>query len=164
MYIGQVKEVLSKPLTERKDRRGKGKIRFTNINFGGARGLNTYAVGDDIHIIAQVNNTYPKNVSVRLSLSIHTESQEGLISCDSIQKKETYLLPAARVSIVSCKIFSPPLNYGKYHVNMAIFYKDDPEDWLSPIASFTIDSGEWGDIIPDKRFNPLLVKYSWKVE
>lgn len=163
-YLKRVKNLLDTPLDRRTDRRGKGWIRFKHIRLLGTRGERSYAIGDTLRVQATVANTYPTDCEVRLSLSISTNNQVGLISCDSLQQNMLYTLPAKRESLVTCTIIPPALNIGSYHINMSVFYREEPEDWISPAAQFSIDSGTFGTLTPQRNPYPILVQYEWKVQ
>ncbi len=151
-------------LSNRKDRTGKGNIRFKDIKLTGNNGVNSnvYAIGADIYIFVRVESSYPSAVTVRLALSVNT-AQESLISCDSALKGKTYTIPGASESVLVCKIFSPPLNYGIYEVNLAIFDGSEPEDWIISAAKFSIESGEFDGRVTTSPF-PVLSRFEWNVE
>ena len=163
-YLQEASNDASIPLSNRKDRTGKGNIRFKGIELTGNKGVNSnvYAIGDDIYVIVRVKNSYPIAVTVRLALSVSTV-YESLISCDSALKGKTYTIPGASESVLVCKIFSPPLNYGNYEVNLAIFDGGEPEDWITSAAKFSIESGEFDGRITTNPF-PVLAKFEWDVE
>ena len=164
-YLEVVSIDANLPLGERKDRRGKGNIRFKEITFGGNnnRDSNVYAIGDDIYIYVKVESFYPMDVTAKLALSIRTTSEIGLISCDSELKGKAYTIPGSSESTLVCKIYLPPLNYGNYYVNLAIFYGGEPEDWITSAAKFSIESGTFDGRVTTNPF-PVLSRFEWDVE
>ncbi len=172
--IGQSKEIIQQylhelstysggPLIKRTDRKGFGRIRFNDISFLNRNGENSnvFAIGDDINILLRIQNIYSHPVTVSLGLSISTNF-ESLISCDSRLKGETYRLAGALETVVSCKIFSPPLNFGNYEVNIIILNGNEPEDWIISAAKFSIESGTFDNRVSTNPF-PVLSKFVWDV-
>ncbi len=163
-YLQAVSTYSNLPLNERKDRRGKGNIRFKEIKLvGNNNNSNIYAVGDDIYARVKIENSYPRNVTVRLVLSINRTDQSGLISCDSALKGKVYTILASCESTLVCRIYSPPLNYGEYHINLAIFYGGEPEDWITSAVKFWIESGIFDNRVTTNPF-PVLSRFEWSIE
>lgn len=174
--IGETKEVVEEylknktnlsgiQLKDRKDRRGKGNIRFKEIRLAGSNNnnLNTYSIGDDIYVYLKIENSYSAEVPVTLSLSIRAANETGLISCDSELKGKTYRIPGASESVAVCKIYSPPLNYGDYYVNVSILHGNEPEDWITSAAKFSIEAGSFDNRITTNPF-PVLSKFEWGIQ
>jgi hypothetical protein len=62
---------------------------------------------------------------------------------------------------VVCRILAPPLNLGEYYLSFAIFNSsDEPEDWISSLAKFSIASGVFDARSATNRF-PLLARFDW---
>jgi lipopolysaccharide transport system ATP-binding protein len=162
-YLQEGSSNLGLPLRERKDRKGKGRVRFTDISFLSNSGVksNVYAIGDDICICLRVENSCSSDVTVRLSLSVNT-SHESLISCDSALKGRTYTIPGASESLLICRIISSPLNFGNYDVSVAIFDGHEPEDWIVSAAKFSIESGGFDDRVTSNPF-PVLSRFEWSI-
>ena len=87
----------------------------------GSDNANTYAIGDDIYVRMKIENLSSMDATVRLSLSIRTSSETALILCDTKLKGKSYVIPASSEINVVCRIYSPPINYGDYLINIAIF-------------------------------------------
>lgn len=164
-YLEVLKKDINIPLNERKDRRGKGNIRFKKITFVGSKNKdsNIYAIGDDIKFYLEIENLYSMDVSAILGMSIRTINEIGLISGNSELKGKTYRIPKSSRSTVSCRVYSPPLNYGEYYINISIWVGNDPEDWISSAAKFSIESGTFDNRVKTDPF-PILAKVEWNVE
>lgn len=163
-YLDSISVEASKSLKDRKDRQGKGNIKFKEIQLSTDKGSsNICTLGDDILVYVTVESSYPMDVNARLALSIRTSSEIGLISCDSGLKGKTYTIPGASESTLVCKIYSPPLNFGEYHINLAIFCKEEPEDWITSAAKFSIESGKFDDRVTTNPF-PVLSSFDWSIE
>ena len=147
-------------LEDRKDRRGKRNIRFKEIKLAGnnSNNSNVYAIGDDIYVYLKIKNSYPSDIVAKLALSIRTTNEIGLISCDSELKGKTYRIPRSSESAWVCKIYSSPLNYGDYYINIAIFYGNEQGDWIASATKFSIKSGSFDGRVATNPF-PVLSRF-----
>jgi len=162
-YLQTVRNEVNLSLKDRRDRIGRGNIRFIEIAFDGTNGSNRYTIGDDILVRARVLSCYSTDVKVRVALSIRTTSEIGIISCDSQLTSEVYTVHGSRESTLVCRIYSPPLNQGEYYINIAIFHGNEPEDWVTSAARFWIEPGSFDNRINTNDF-PVLSRFEWKIE
>lgn len=161
-YLEEMGQDTRKPVAERWDRTGKGGILVKDIRFEGARGGNAYEIGEDILVRITLESGYDRPVKARLAISIRTAPDTQLIVCDSLQKGETHEIPGGREVIATCRVCSPPLNLGEYHVNVAVFHGNEAEDWVPHAARFTIASGSFSGFVNYLPF-PVLSSFEWKV-
>lgn len=158
-YLNEIATFASLPLSVRKDRTGKGCVLVRDIDIGSG----SFAIGDDICVNLLVENTYKNDVAVRVSLSIRNQNDVALIVCDSLMTGKHWQLPAASVTGLICRLFAPPLNYGEYQINVAIFTGDEAEDWVLSAAKFSIESGVFHDHVVTLPF-PVLARFQWSQE
>lgn len=160
-YLDDVSSDSMLTIAERLDRRGKGKVQFTALEFRNQTGTptNTFSIGDDIEIALKVHNAYADPVAVAIALSVNT-SHESLISADAALKGISYRLPGHSDSTFTCKLIAPPLNFGNYDVNIAIFHGGEAEDWITSAARFSIESGEFDGRVTTNPF-PVLSRFEW---
>ncbi len=162
-YIRTVREDFKLPISMRKDRTGKGNIRFVKLDFFPNK-YGRFTEGEDIQIQATLKSNYSKTMSARLALSVSTESQIGLISCDSLLIHQQYPINGKAETIVSCILRNPPLMPGNYQLHMSVFVNDQPEDWISPIGEFSIVASKMLDgEVASIKFNPIRVKFEWVI-
>lgn len=159
-YLDGMDVSASVPLSERKDRTGNGRLLVRQMDLQ-KRGA--YAIGDDIVVHLVVENTYPDTVVARAAMSIRDQNDVGLIVCDSIMTGEHCRLPGASVSKLTCRIYAPPLNYGEYLLNVAIFINNQAEDWILSAGRFSIEAGAFHDQVVTLPF-PVLTRFQWRVE
>ena len=108
-------------------------------------------------------NGYDVDVKVRLALTIRTQNEIGLVSCDSALKGELYVLPRLSESSVTCEIFSSPLNAGEYLVNIAVFKNGlEPEDWITSACGFSVEHEGFDGNMNTNPF-PILCRFRWRV-
>ena len=163
-YLQEVNTQAGMPLDDRTDRTGTGNIRFRSISFARSEGndSNVFAIGDDINIQLSIENKYASAITVSLALSVNT-AFESLVSCDSRLKGQTLQLPASSTSVLTCKITFPPLNFGNYEVNLLVLNGNEPEDWVTSAAKFSIESGKFDDRVTTNHF-PVLAKFEWSIK
>jgi len=147
-------------LSERNDRTGKGNVRFSEIAITAADGSPNIAIGEDIKVSLVAKNYYDSDISVRFSLSIRDQSNQGLILCDSVMTGNTYRLKALTDNAVTCIVKAPPLNIGEYLVNIAVQKDNEFEDWITSAARFSIETGRFHDHVVFFKF-PVLSRFEW---
>lgn len=162
-YLDKVVNLAALPVSMRTDRTGKGNVLVCNIDLDRPGGAAAYAIGDDISVVLQIENRYLHDVVVRLAVSVRNQSDVALIVCDSIMTGEHCHLPAASLCKVTCKLFAPPLNYGVYFLNVAVFVDNEAEDWILSAAQFSIDSGIFNNHKISLPF-PVLTRFEWSRE
>lgn len=162
-YLKIIKANTNQPLGQRKDRIGRGKIKIYEIEFIGENRSTTLIRGKNIYIIVKVKSYYQIDIEARLAITIGVQNGNGILSCDSQLIGKRYRIPATTKSVLICKLFSPPLNTGNYYINVALFYKGEPEDWITSAAHFSIEPGRFNGHININNF-PVLSKFEWSVE
>jgi len=166
-YLNTVNQSEDMPLIERKDRKGLGMIKLIEITFRNKNHSNSYTLGDDININLKIINLYSYAINIRVALTINTIinniNEQMLISCDSNLKGETFKVPGDSEITFICKVFAPPLNYGNYFVNVAIFQGATAEDWIRTAAKFSIESGVFDNQTTSSPF-PILAKFEWSLK
>jgi lipopolysaccharide transport system ATP-binding protein len=162
-YLNKIANSATLPISARTDRTGKGNVLIRDIDLSRLGGASAYAIGDDISVTLLVENKYPHDVVARVAISIRNQNDVPLIVCDSIMTGEHCHLPAASLSKVTCKLFAPPLNYGEYLLNVAVFKDNEAEDWVLSAARLSIESGVFDDHIITLSF-PVLARFKWSRE
>lgn len=164
IYKNSVEKGSIVKLSERVDREGKGNIKLRDINLfnNEGRSTNKFSIGNTILIKIRIKNFYHSDTSVTLALTINT-LYEKLISCDSDLKGEKFTISGDSECTFVCKLKNPPLNFGSYHINLAIFNGGEPEDWVRSAAVFSIESGEYDNRITTNPF-PVLSQFVWQSE
>lgn len=162
-YLNEITNSTTLPIAARTDRTGKGNILVRDIDLSRPDGVSAYAIGDDVSVTLLVENKYPHDVIARVAISIRNQSDVPLIVCDSIMTGEHCHLPATSLSKVICRLFAPPLNYGEYLINVAVFTNNEAEDWILSAARFSIESGVFDNHIIPLSF-PILAHFQWSWE
>lgn len=162
-YLSSKEKLTKTNLQDRKDRTGKGTIRINQIEISNQEDKRELKSGDDIFIKIGLSNRYLKDVKARLALSIRTEDEYGLISCDSIIKEKLHIIKASKTPVIKCKISSLNLSEGNYYLNVGIFVKGEAEDWIHNATKFFIKQEHFLDhkrVVPF----PILTDFEWETE
>lgn len=162
-YLRDVRRSVDSPLAERTDRTGRGGIRFVDVSVSESSGIDPLSSEDDLVIRMRVVSNYAHTVKARLSISIRTISEVGLISCDSALKGETFDIAGMTETVLSCRLYSPPLNEGEYYLNTAIFDGGEAEDWVTSAARFTVSPKTFNGRVGNNAF-PVISEFEWAVE
>ncbi len=160
-YLNDKIELLNIPIKDRKDRGGKGNIKFTDIKITNDKDSEIIKNREDIYVYLSIKNFYKSDVDVRLSISINTKEGFGLISYDSLLKKQTYKITASKNRLI-CKLYSPPLNKGDYNINIAIFKDNVLEDWIISATKLCVHYEKFDNHINSNHF-PILSKFKWSL-
>lgn len=161
-YMKEMKTSASVGVSDRKDRVGRGMVVLKDLKTINTFGTNIFAIGEDIPISLLVENKYPHDVSVRLSVSIRHGSDFGLLACDTAMTAQEILLEKNSLTRATCRVIAPPLNYGEYFLNTSILYQDDTEDWLPSAGGFVIESGRFANHVRHFPF-PVLAHFEWSL-
>jgi lipopolysaccharide transport system ATP-binding protein len=162
-YLETLEEDTGIPAKDRKDRSGRGNIRVVDIRFPNSRAGNQYVIGDDICVEVDVHSKYEHDTNARLSIGIYGGQDLPLISCDSSLTGRMHRIPGRCASTLTCRIDAPPLGLGDYHLSFALFNSDDePEDWISSLAKFSMSAGAFEGRSATNRF-PVLARFDWQV-
>jgi lipopolysaccharide transport system ATP-binding protein len=162
-YMHDMKDSASLKVCDREDRVGRGMVILRDLETTNAGGTKNYAIGDDICLKLLVENKYAQEVTVRLSVSIRHGSDFALISCDTAMIAEKIKINGNSLTTVTCRIFSPPLNYGEYFINTSILCNDETEDWIPSAGNFIIESGKFHNHVRHFPF-PVLARFEWKLD
>jgi len=160
-YLGIIKNNTKQILKNRIDRIGKGNIKILKIEFRGENQSKILTRGKDIYVLIQIESLYKIIVKARLALTIGIPDKMGILSADSELIGKLYDIPPGD-SLLTCKVNSPPLNSGEYYINVAIFNKDEPEDWIKLAANFSLEPSRFIDHVNLNNF-PVLSKFEWNV-
>ena len=136
--------------------------KFQDVRFSGTQNntSNRYSIGDDIYIHVRVKNFYTHKVKIALHLNIRDINDFGLISFDSELKNEFFEIPGTSEKTFTCKIYSPSLNLGTYHINLGLWCNGYREDRIRSAVELKIDSGIFDNRISTNPF-PVLAKSEW---
>ena len=166
-YLLAIREKQANKLTERKDRIGLGRFRFTDTwvenEFGQI--VDILHSGSKYRIVLQYENTsniFLKNMSVAIGLSCPSMPFISNFGVEEFNRTLEFA-PHSSGRIV-CEIKKLPLNSGIFNYNLmsrSCQIGGDIEDFIVNAGSFTTEPGKYFDaIVPKHGF--LLIDHSWE--
>ncbi|MBO3461096.1 ABC transporter ATP-binding protein [Aetokthonos hydrillicola Thurmond2011] len=146
-YLENTYKVMTEtPLTDRKDRRGSGKVRTVSFRVLNAEGeqVNSLQSGRDYYFEIRYIN-YTGNPLNNVVFSFDFLDERGnviLLFRTNFTNSNLNLEPDT--GCIRCKVDNLPLANGTYHFNIFISHADlDILDWIEDAASIKVDGGDY---------------------
>ncbi|MEI8185745.1 MAG: ABC transporter ATP-binding protein [Chlorobiaceae bacterium] len=164
-YLNNVSTVASIKVSERKDRKGSGVIRFTDIwieNDMGDKIMNISS-GSNCKIVATYkseNHNNHKNVNIAFALRGSFNENITNLCNDHSGYAFSLLPPKGRVE---CKLISIPLNEGRYRFNVFCSINGEISDSVIDVGEIHVVAGDYYKTgqLPGKGWGPFLMKQEW---
>jgi lipopolysaccharide transport system ATP-binding protein len=155
------------PLSQRTDRQGNGKLKFTHVTFSSAKGAPTQIVqcGQDLEICVGYNGDENALRHVRLAIGIFVMSGQCMLLLDNqMVGTEFDLVPS--VGQFSCTITNLPLAPGQYYLNLYCEVNGTIADWVQQAAFLTVEGGDFFGTgkLPPQTHGGMLVPQRWRVK
>jgi len=155
-------------LRDRTDRRGNGKLKFTDIYFEDAnRNRCPVAIsGQELHIVCcfQINGFSSNNSNIIFSITIESLTGEKLLHFTSNYTGEMFEnIPSVGASV--CKIPRFPLIQDTYRITVCAKSAGEILDWVPSASEITVVAGDFFGTgkLQKCKFGPFLVDHSWNV-
>jgi lipopolysaccharide transport system ATP-binding protein len=161
-YMRDIGSAASIPVTERIDRIGRGRLRFTEFWFEGSQTGSAMSSGEASSFFMKISNKTFRDLKTRLALSVRSLKDEPLLLCDTGMSDQTLTIPSSSEELVACKLGNLPLREGQYLVNIAAFVEDEPEDWIAPVAKITISPSRLDVRQVGEEF-PVFADFGWSI-
>lgn len=166
-FLATVSASARQTLSQRQDRQGSGRLRFTDITRGATRtgGTDTVQSGDDLTISLgySAQDTTPLT-NVNVSIGVYTITGQCVsVFNNEIAGAEFASLPA-RGSIV-CEVGRLPLSPGQYVLNVYCEVNGVLADWVQSAATLSIDPGDFFGTgrLPPESHGGVLLPQDWSV-
>lgn len=155
----------AQPITERQDRKGKGRIRFSSISI---RSIGKQAQSidpeDEVLIEGEVKSESILDGNLEVSFVIKTASGQPVTNLSNFYEGVPLSLQAKTKYLISCKLNSLSLVPGKYSIDVYLAWNKEVEDWIEEILTFEVQerdvfrSGQ----IPGPQW-PVIMRTEWKI-
>jgi lipopolysaccharide transport system ATP-binding protein len=155
------------PLEQRKDRRGSGEIRFSEVSILDAKGRNIDATltGQDVDIAVAYRSRADKPISrLDVHITFYTTLGQFMFTCSSEASGHPFegLAPSG---VVVCHIPELPLAPGRYVFNLYSTVGGEIADWVQQAGYLNVAAGDYfgtGQLrTHDEGF---VVKHRWIVK
>jgi len=172
--IGETKKVIEKylenksslvkiPLKNRLDRKGKGKIKFTDIKIENKN----IKSGDNVKIFLKYESSLEEEIrNGRIFITIYDDKDIPVLRADTFVTNKTFEKIPPSGEII-CGIDSLNLINGIYHLNIALMEDKEWQDIVSNSINFEIENNNEkynykND--PEKNFNVITTSYKFEAK
>lgn len=167
-YLGQITKLASKPLAERKDRKGDGKITIEELSVLGPSGesQSKYLSGQDVEfqIHYHCRSQVPlKNIS--FAIGIYHGHSSFVAMLGNELAAQIFEIQLGR-GIVSCRMKKLPLTKGTYLLNIIVRENADIQDWVQEAKVLDVENGDFygtGKAVPDSH-GGVLFEQQWAIK
>lgn len=152
-------------LKDRKDRGGKGGVRFTDIRVTNTKDENEIQSGDRLRIRLKYESDFKESINdVRIVSVIVDEDLQTILWLDSDVTKNSFTDPLPSRGFIVCETHEANLIEGRYFITINFHIKGESVDLVVMACDFRIktrlQSYEYR-IEPDKTTSKYLIKYSY---
>ncbi len=167
-YVASVQELVDGTnLSDRTDREGGTKFRFTGVEFCDARTgvpVNTVMTGQEL--LVKVSYDCPARERMNdVVLSVSFMSPEGsfLFACRSDAIGRTFAVGPGP-GVATCRIPRMPVNQGRYAYNVIAYQNEVVVDWVRDAGFVDVAAGDYYGTgkIPASALHGVFVDYSWE--
>ena len=165
-YLQSAQQLDMIPLTERRDRSGNGRIRFTATwteNAPGKRGIPVLS-GDALTIVAEYELPDGGNISsVRVAFALMDSNGTQFTDLTNILSGDYFELGDQRRGEFRCTIPKLPLNSGRYSYHAFVCSSLGIEDFILNAGYFDVEVGDFfhtGRTV-DQEQGSILIEQQW---
>jgi lipopolysaccharide transport system ATP-binding protein len=166
-YVDTIHYTKIRPLTERTDRRGDGRVRFTQAALlsGDGNPIETAFSGQSIVILL----SYAANQDISLnnvvfSIGVYTPLGQFLFFCNN-EMSGTVFDRLPPTGVVRCMIPRLPLSPGRYDLNINVEVNGVQADWVPQAIALNVEGGDFFGTgrLPPSSHGGFLVPQSWSI-
>ena len=168
VYISSISDKVSKKISMRKDRKGIGKLRFTDVWIENEHNEHTDIVcsGETIQFIIKFKLQEKIKNTDNLVIAIYLENIMGIGITDLWSESAgIYWDNIPETGYIICTLPKLPLNTDIYRFNIIARINNIIQDWIINAGEFTVEAGDfWGSgKIPPKNQGIFLFSQEWKL-
>jgi len=161
-----VRTTASRSLSERRDRRGSGELRFTDIGFeSDGTSIDSPVTGRPLDIVLtyECAERPPREVEFALSVVTHLGETMLYLSSSLVGTQMSGIPAAGRVR---CHIPRCPLPAGQYLVHAISENQRAPIDYVERACEMTVMQGDFFGTgqAPHSRHRAVMVQHQWDLE
>jgi len=167
-YVQKCQDKLFNSLINRKDRKGRGDIKFTSVSFKNENKEEVYTLysGQNVSIVLYFENILKqdlKNFHIAIGIDNYLGDRIALLSSEITNEDFLYL--PVDINNIEIHIKQLPLNQGKYSFTIYSTLNSVVVDWVQNAVFFNVESGDFyhsGKLPPPTQGN-FLLDYHFRV-
>jgi len=142
-YLRSLEQLVAAPLTDRKDRRGTGALRFESLTVRNASaGGGLVRSGDDLQLLVHYRSPAPELRNVHVDFVIHGALDEQLAQLSNTAQRGPFEhIPGT--GTFTCTIPHLPLEAGTYRITVYSEVNGDIADWVMHAAVLEVEPGDF---------------------
>jgi len=163
-YLTHMKQFKPLPLSERTDRKGSGKMRFTQFEVAeGSQSPGTAVLGADTRIDLHYEGQGSLR-NVKVGLAIYNLMGERIVGMTNDSADRVFETIPDK-GVISVRIDRFPLVAGTYRVNLFCEVGNALADWVQDAAVIEVHPGDYygSGKIPGKKAAKILIPNTWDV-
>lgn len=171
-YLSEAGRLVQTPLVERRDRTGRGDVRFCGFRVRGATGnrLGAWTTGEDAMIELDLRTRYelgPRPANLDVAVVLRDQHDAILTTLSSHFTGEGFSELGEALTVV-CRLPKVPLLAGRYRVDLWCGISTDTEDHILDAAVIDVDAGNFFNVLTDlrlpdpSRHGPIVIPQSWQ--
>jgi len=166
-YLSSVPTVDNASIRLRRDRRGTGKLRFTDMDVADDDGSPASVIqsGQDVEFSVGYTSDGANLKNVSMAFDIFATSGQCMLSLNNeMVGVEFGAVPSS--GRLCCRIERFPLAPGQYYVTLFCRVNGEIADWLSQAAVLTVEAGDFFGTgrLPPSTHGGFLVPQCWRLE
>jgi lipopolysaccharide transport system ATP-binding protein len=166
-YLSSIPALCNMPLEHRTDRRGNGRLRFTDIEFCSDESVPTAVVQTGKTLLISVAYTSASDTVKNVEMSIDIFAQNGqcmLILNNEMVGADFESVPG--VGRFSCRVERFPLSPGQYHITLFCRANGTIADWVQQATVLTVEPGDFYGTgrLPPATHGGFLIPQKWQIQ
>ena len=166
-YLSSIPALCSVPLIQRTDRKGNGKLKFTDIQCFSRDGSPVGAIqsGEDLQISVGYIGSDDDLSNIYMAIDIFEQTGQCMLSlCNVMVGTEFNSVPSK--GRFSCRIERLPLLPGRYPITIFCRANGDIVDWVQQAGLLSVEPGDFFGTgrLPPSTHGGTLVPHHWQVE
>jgi lipopolysaccharide transport system ATP-binding protein len=166
-YLNGNRKYFNTPIKDRKDRKGRGMLRFTDIKIETPDNTNYLVTGKPfkVKLYFDVDKDYDQLKNVAVSFTINDQINGDHILAFWTETTGSNFVIDKNKKYIECDISKCHLVYGQYYINLFCTVNGVVSDYIVNAAEITVDDKEYFSRgIRDHKDHPkYVVDHEWKL-
>lgn len=168
-YLSINEKTSENNIANRKDRKGNGLIRFTDVKLfdrDTQTEIATLMSGQNVFFRLYFDKKDKKGLhSFLCAIGITNQLGDVLANLNSNTAGYTFDLSKSDASFIDICVNALPLNNGIYRLTLFSMINDEIADWVENAFEFSVEQGDFFGTgkLTDKSFGPLLINHSFRL-